>query len=368
MQIIKVKPGDPWSDDLPEILEQRLRQAGIFNNEISVEHKIENEKVFLSISITDKWTLIPAPLYMNSQGVSSLGGFIGDFNLFGIHHFAVISAIFSFDGKETLFGMYSIPHLGDTSFSLTTFAKFKHDEKTLGDFMGEEEFGSYEYTIFDIYELLRYSVNDQISIGGEIGYRQRTINNESSLSLPEAFSNSMTIGGSLEFNSLYLYPLFSKGVQFSFNNDMAFYNERPSLTTQGQIMASAVPFEWIQLQLFATFYNTNGALPEQMSLGSGRGHKTLFDNRIVSANLLAGEASVEFRLFTLPIGYITMPLFLEAGVFSEWNGEAAFFYGIGGGIRFYMKKVAIPAIGLEVHCCLNDNNPVNIAFSVGMSF
>ena len=186
--------------------------------------------------------------------------------------------------------------------------------------------------------------------------------------MSEEFTNSMFIGSRFEFNNLYLYPLFSEGVQYIHSSQMALFKNIPSLTSHGQILASHVPYEWVQLQLFGTYFNTTGDIPEQLPLGRSRGHKTLFDRRMVTTSLLAGEISTEFRLFQFSFGYITMPMFFEAGLFTQYEGDPIFYYGLGGGLRFYIDKVAIPAMGLELHYCINDDNPVNVAFSIGMSF
>ena len=67
------------------------------------------------------------------------------------------------------------------------------------------------------------------------------------------------------------------------------------------------------------------------------------------------------------IGYLTAPVYYEGGYLRDYRGDDQLYHGVGGGVRFYLDKVALPALGLDYRYNLTTESG-GVSFFIGMSY
>ena len=117
--------------------------------------------------------------------------------------------------------------------------------------------------------------------------------------------------------------------------------------------------------LFNGYY---GDPPDILSkrVGGRSGYYTLPADITVSKRNLSGTVSVERPLVEISWGAVTAKLFWEQGVYGAENNLSRF-YGPGGGFFFYLKRIAIPALGFNYARNLGTGNS-EFSVSAGANF
>lgn len=365
LRIIKTRAGDFWNDDMIPVIEQRLRQAGIFQSDISIQAIKDNGSVDLNIVLYDKWTLLLFPLYTVSQGESSGGAFVVDSNAFGKRHLFVGSAILSASSLN-IFTLYQIPHINASDYSYMQIGILNRDTLLLKDTEGENLLGSYRRNYWGTSGRFSYDFSDNLSMGIQAGIYMWDISKIQTLDLENATYYDFPVSLRIKWKNETLYPLFKQGLSLDLDSQYIL-GEHPYLKEEVTLSAMIRPREWVQLGVNGFFYYSSGELNTYLLMGKKDTHFTLPDEEVASALLTSGNLEAEFRIVSLNFGSITLPLFYEAGRFESIEKDYEFYHGAGAGLRFYIDKVAVPAMGLEYHRSFSGAGG-NVTFSIGASY
>ena len=101
-------------------------------------------------------------------------------------------------------------------------------------------------------------------------------------------------------------------------------------------------------KISASAFGFYGNMPEiaQRRIGGKQGFRTIPADIITSDKYTSGTVSYEFPLLKYSWGAVTLLAFWEQGIFKNDKNKEPF-YGPGAGILFYLKRIAIPAIGFN---------------------
>ena len=155
LHIVNVKNGDPWTEEIRDLVERRLKNYGTFRN-ISLKESIKGDFVDLLIHLEDRWTLFPAPIVTTGSG-SSFGLGLFERNFFGTQKTTGIIALIK-EKKPRFFVLYNDPHFLSWDWELTLIGGYR--DEIISDFEEEQVSAA---------SLLRYRFNDYFSAG--VGYR-----------------------------------------------------------------------------------------------------------------------------------------------------------------------------------------------------
>lgn len=364
-RIIKIREGDSWEGQSSYIIEQRLRQAGIFQSEISVEVQEDYDAIDLYITLYDKWTLLLFPLYTVSRGESSGGAFVVDSNAFGKKHLFVLSGIFS-ENSKSLFALYQIPNIKASEFTYLQTVLYDTDRVYLGNLDGSRFLGSFSSDSIGSSGRITYHFSDEFSVGFQAGLLYHSVSDVQGLDSKESSYYGVPTGLRIKWEDETLYPLFKTGVSLEADSQYTL-GSHPYFKEEVKGSYALRPIEWLQLSLEGLLYYSNGDIDTFLLLGKKAGHKTLPDEEVASSFVTAGQLASEFRLLSLGFGSITLPVFYEAGSFLSIEDQYRMYHGAGAGLRFYIDKVAVPAMGLEYHYSFN-GAAGELTFSIGTAF
>ena len=85
-----------------------------------------------------------------------------------------------------------------------------------------------------------------------------------------------------------------------------------------------------------------------LETGGMEGSRAYSSGDLAARGYLNGAATLELPLYRPGWGSVTFPVFYEGGrVNSAFGGDTVVYHGPGFGLRLYLDKVAIPALGAD---------------------
>lgn len=354
LNIIDVNKGDEIEKTSLELYRQKLLESGIFTNEIEIElDQIDDKNVNLLIELEDKWTLIPLPFFSFSEDSFTAGGIFIESNLLGLNQSLVAGVIYS-DEDLTGFAAWSYPELKYGSLSLSL--SFNSGKSKTMDFYGNITEGE-----------------DNNFIAGGPSYTQPISDNFNlRTSLRYRFLNEKNFilyNFELTYKDLKYSDTFTEGIdlKLSYNSEI---DIEDSKYLKGVLLEGS--YSYILLtHLFLIDLKGGYNFDKDdyyLLFGAKKGSLVIPKNMIRSDWYSSGQLSYELKIVEFSWGYLTLPLFFDIGVVQIQGSETYdSYYGPGAGMNLYMKKVAVPAMGIFYVYDI-PNERYNFTFSIGASF
>ncbi len=368
LSLLGIGPGDEISTGQIPVIEQKLRKAEIFQEDILIELIPGERGSVLNITLHDKWTFIGLPFFSASSNDISGGALVMDSNFGGKMNNFLSYGLLSKSGDAQLFILFSDPTFLKSDVELgarvsggkTNVVYTSMDEDFLFEDYSESFFYGGIWAGYPLTERL------EVSLGLEGTYKD--LERKSLIPPEESDLFQLTLEAAAEYDGTVLYPLFYKGIGASMNGAV---NWEPGKLPTGKLStglrAGFLIGNIFHVELRGTGGITNNPFHSLFLLGGEEGSHSLPAQSIASDLFLTGELKSELRLFKLTLGYITAPVFYESGLFRDYVESLKPYHGMGGGFRFYLDKVALPAIGLEYrHNFTAHTGGLN--FYLGMSF
>lgn len=354
LNILEVKKGDVVEVSSLEDLEQKLLKAKIFQKEISVKlTPISEFYADLNIEVEDKWTLIPLPFFSYSQDSISYGGIFIESNLLGMKH-SLISGVFYNDENLTSFGVWRLPKKNDNTLSFTL--SLNQGEKNQADFFGDS-----------------VNVIDNNTYGGGVNF-SRDLTDELSgrITLKMISQNGDTVFKNnyrVIFDNTTIEDYFTTGVKstLGYDSDLIIENNKYYKSLNLEMDAGTTVYNnLINITLKSTYSLDKD---NYYSLfGKTKGSLIIPKNEIHINSAIYGQFIYEHNIVDFDWGYLTIPVFYEAGVIESHGDKKIYgYHGPGGGLNLYMKKAAVPAMGIFYIYDI-ENERFNFSFSIGASF
>jgi hypothetical protein len=376
--------GKPYASFPQEELVQDLRQLGIFNPEITVFPEEvpgqEGAQVDIVIVLEEKWTLLPFPFAGAGSGGSRYAG-VGllETNFLGYNKKIYAIGLWSLQGMQGMFG-YTDPSLFGSDLGLNLSFGGSISEREL---FTEKEvlWQNYETTDISAGGGFNWNLSGVITAGLEAKYLDRGVNGDFNSSFPPPDSARFVLTGTslqyadLRYGSILVYGFFLRA-QYDYAWPL-----RPE----------ADPYQQYEINLrhqielpdahrlsfsASGLYARDAPLVMEEEIG-GKMLKTLPDGLIADA-AVSGQISLEFILARFSWGALTAQAAYEAGLVSrkvlrehsalvrDTDGYSLS-HGPGAGVRFYLAKIALPALGLDVYYNVRTGHAYS-SFYMGLSF
>ncbi len=365
-QWIDCDVGQPLlSCDLPSMRE-RLYRLGIFSA-VDIAFDERPAGVEIVVRLKEKWTLYPVPMLWYTPGTELAGLVLVEANLLGYNKGLAVGGVYSNRGWYTLAG-YNDPNIAftDAFGSLHTFFGSGLVENDAPDGSIEQ---SFDMNRFDFEYALGWTFQDRLSPAWNGGARVARVKAVHVPGNEPAFDATVTIQAfQLIYSDRVYRDFYDQGLRLSAEVQHAFPLDRASPAYNDAIFDA----KWARPAPLGGFADAHahafvGALPVvfEERLGGLDGSRTLPGSGLVAADRY-GSLSLAYQVPFLAVapGTATAVIFGEAGRYAR-NAEPAVDYGGPGvGLRFYVKRVAIPAVGVDAGYEVGSKR-VAVSISVG---
>jgi hypothetical protein len=341
------KPGQPLSTFNSHEFVNRLKKKNIFSD-IEINYINSSGSAVIEIVLTEKWTIIPIPMFSSNSRNTAYGLYILESNLMGYGKTLFTGGTWSNSGWSGILG-YIDPSLLSTNARLNLFLIYKNFIYQNGDLEGNllREYRSVEQKArMD----LGYGFRNRYFFYISGGYESSSVDKkyEENLNIPEEQKNYKA-GLLFNINRLKYYEYLFYGLAMQ----SGFYEHIPADKDYDRYMIWEFKMNWSfkvfsfhRLSFIASGSYGDTPVIARERIGGRDGFRTIPADIITSDKYASGTVSYELPFLRYRWGTVTLLTFWEQGIFKN-NDDSKTFYGPGAGILFYMKRLAIPALGFN---------------------
>ena len=357
---------DAASIDLNDVRTAIIETGILEPVSVEIEDNTEGNGKTLKILVQEKWTIFPLPIFfVNSSNFGGGLGFI-DFNAFGINDKFLIVGLLTSDSWMGAVGYIHTPDkTGSPGWRISAF--YSEQERTDSDELDRDirRFGLNKVMVS---MEVNYNLTELAAISfGAAFYNKKIQKIDNPLAAPgdDGVTVNLTPGFMLLKNSWDGYFLSQKSLKINYTYSIGInypsfheagieaYYEKSIVPGFRMITTAGIIFAPYSPPLFESSPNAVNIniLPQSFSAQS----------------LFGVTAGVEQYIFKNSLGILSLLSSYQV-TYSDGPilGERLD-YGVLGAVRFYLKKAAIPAVGLGVSYNLAANY-LQGAFNVGMRY
>jgi hypothetical protein len=341
--------GQRLSEVDPDAVSQRILKSGLFS-EVELDCEMDADAALVSVSVKEKWTLIPVPGVSFGTEDWSVGISVLERNFLGMRDTLALSASLSNLGPTGLVAFID-PMIGGAPVSLRAFASMDRSE-VAPEHMDGTAFASYVETAAAGGLSVEYPSESALKGEANLTVRYSGVGSGEAAAY-SLYEDSLDVeaGGSMTFDGQRRTDYFDSGPYlkgyylhgFSIEGPPSFDVIGASATWQAGIPLGGF------ICLGAVGEYSGKALQDRGSL-SGAGYRTISQSASFAKAAAAGYASMEFPIVRLSWSVMTLGAFYEAGAYTtglEGLERSRVFHGPGASYRLYLKDVAIPAVGID---------------------
>lgn len=337
----------PLKDFNQEELMQKLKEKNLFEK-INFFYQLKEGGVVIEIVLKEKTTLLLVPFFAGSSYAMSGGLFLIESNFLGLHKQLVLGGIYSSKGVMGQV-IYIDPNFLQSPFLLHTAFFYRQsliENALLKEgvcqkykthsyyFYMREGIKFYKYFTFSFVQRLTFINPYDITLGPYLPSQK-----------------AFLVGGQWQYQNLYFQDFTHWGTQVTFDVEHAFKEKEHNPWQEAKIQAKQM-FSIFGNHIFALQfmgeYAFNKPILFSRKIGGVMGFKTLPKEIIASNQYFSFLASWELPIIHFNWGVFTAIGFYEVGRFKDILGHWQNFKGPGMGFRVYLKKVAFPAVGMDV--------------------
>jgi len=341
-----------------------VKDTGILEP-LYIEFVDTEEGCTLRVTVDEKWSLIPFPLVISGSGGTSFGLFLLDTNAFGLRDQAALGGMYGSSGWMAM-AMYNhtpnrkgqLGWIGSFMYSRREQENQDRDEKTYRLYsadMFRSSFGVY------------YPFTDHVTASAAASFSGISLlKNNDDLNPPEkgAALLGLNPGLSLRYSEWDGYLLSQQSISLSYHYNFAIYG------SSYQKVELKTVFEKPLIPGFRFNFRSgavwNSSVDPKFEEGPNRTAQVDILPKNFSGRHYAGfSAGLEKHLFKTKMGALSV-LGSWQCVFSHGPiSGTEFDHGPSGGVRFYLSRLALPAMGFNVAYNMN-SRLTQFSFTVGM--
>jgi hypothetical protein len=363
-QFVTIRPGEPISAADAEEVRTQIERLRIFSQtRVELIERESNapcrELCDLKISVREKWSLYPIPVYVRYRDTEIGGGFAVESNFLGQNKGLAVGALTSNRGWQALVG-FTDPHIGYSRFT-TTFryltGKVFIEDATPAGIVTD----SYTMMRHDFQSATGYQWLSGFFAGVIAGYRSAVL----SESAPLAPASVMNLGVRLRFSNVTPEGFFQSGYESTLDVErgIAFAGEELRVISS----ASAMHFRIARFQFLSALASFQySAYPRQLEqrLGGWQGTRTLPALLVPADRFAFAAVNYQVALFTFPWATFAALAFVDAGSAAHDRESPIYFWGPGAGVRMYLTEITVPALGVDAARDMLSQQ-VQISFFIG---
>jgi hypothetical protein len=323
----------------------------------------------LAVTVQEKWSIFPLPIFMAGTGGISVGGVIFDANAFGLNDKLFLTGIYS-SGSWLVAGGYMHSPPGGRIPGWRAMASFSRENRQ------DRNQRDQVLRHFDLDAIaIRAGLSSQLLENSDLftasafaTYEWKILKNpERALNGPDRDLRMFSAGTelSLNKNSWDGYFLSQEGasVQYTFNvfQDGSYFQ---SLRFRGVWEKSLIPGFRFNLQTGLVF---EPGVPILFESSPFAAQVAILPRGFTARNYAGVSAGLEKHLFRITYGTFSVSAAYQA-VYSQGSIlGASLDHGVTGMVSFYLRRLAIPAVGVGFAYNVKEHF-FQGSFSMGMNF
>lgn len=355
-------PGDVVTEYVIEEVRQRLLTSGLFA-EVWIETLPPTaEAVIVRITVEEKWTLLALPFFLTSGPDTRGGLFLVESNLFGLNQQLAGAAIIGTTGSNGFIG-YVNPNVANSGVRIGLSVVHANNVITT--------------TLPNGTPVRQYRAQ---RLGATANFSYRFANQVSAGIGGQLFSvDSEAMQGSLDPLGLHTvyHQILDLGYRRERSDGVLSYgtsiSSRLTLSTLAAARSLRLSMEyavrpWLDHRLRLVTDGRVARVPVELeqSLPGRDGFRSLPADSITAAEYAGGAFIWDIPLVRARWGAAVLTTFVEGGIYNGRNVPWQRYWGPGGGLRLYLRQVAIPAVGLDVAYNV-ETGRATLSFSIGVN-
>jgi len=284
------------------------------------------------------------------------GFYLMDMNMLGLNKKLFVGGLYSTNGWKTNLGIIA-PHLGSSNFTGGVSSEVSDYWYENADVNGNI-YETYDARLQRVNYSLGYRFIDTFTLSlkgqyhnADVYNREKTDKNDirDARSLGQGVSlrvdtmrhtGTFLHGFYMKTDYLHGFPVGATGKEYD--------------SIESRMVYSFGGFSDHLVKLYA--HAAAGDLPDvfEERISGKPGFRALPPEQIPADTYAGGFIAYEVPWLHLSWGTVTAQGYWENGMFSRTESDTTWFYGPGGGFRLYLKKIAIPAVGIDVTANLEE--------------
>ena len=366
--LIPLKPSEILTDEKLLETENLLSKSGIFSSvQITTAVREVTDSVALTdiiITVEEKWSLIPIPYFSSNGETFNTGLFLIEANLLGYNTFLMTALYGGSNGLRSLF-VFSNPSIRGSRWSHTFSGGYGNN--TITTILPDSTLiRSYSGRYLHAGAGIGYDISPTFKIETTATYRYWDISSyQSGLdSNPMTDTRYVEIEQSLMYDHTRLADVLSVGTTYSLSSHILLLDSGYLLSTAFSHSISVHNLHRLKIDLSGAY----GALPPtaEESIDGKEGYRTLPFKGTAADYWASSSIGFDYSFLRTSWASFIVSHFWEYGMYGNDSMSApTYFGGLGFGFRLYLRKVAIPAVGVDIAYNLIDPSTV-VSISVGV--
>ena len=353
--ICGVQPGDSLSEFNPAACKNRMMKTGLFSKVTITTAVIENHAT-IKIHAEEKWTLIPMPFASSNSNNSMAGFYLMDMNMLGLNKKLFVGGMYSTYGWKTNLGIIA-PHLLSSNFTGGISSEVSDYRYENADVQGDI-YETYDAMLQRVHYSMGYRFIDVFTVSYAGQYHNADVYNRENAGKNDIRdARSLGQGVTLRVDTMRHTGTFLHGFYMKTDYLHGFPvgstgKEYDSVESRMVYSFGGFSDHLVKLYVHAGAGNLPDVFEERIS--GKPGFRALPPEQVPADTYAGGFMAYEVPLLYLSWGTVTVQGYWENGMFSRTESDTTWFYGPGGGFRLYLKKIAIPAVGIDVTANLEE--------------
>lgn len=349
-QWIDIHRGDMLSHCDLDALYERINRLAIFSA-VHFELEERDDGVAIRIQLDEKWTLYPVPIFWFFPGTEVAGVVFVEANAFGYNKGWALGGVYSNRGWYAIAG-YIDPNIAFTNL-WGRLEAFVGSGLIENDNVSGDAVQKYDDARFDLQYALGWTFWDRLSPTLTGALRTAKVDDIKIAGVdPPTDVTLIEQGVKLIYSDLRYRFYYDAGTRLSVELQHGFPIDGHTAAFNGLVADASIALPVLERTVLqASFHTTYANFPVVIEdrLGGLDGSRTLPGGGLIAADkYVQGTVSYQVPIVSAGIGTLTGLAFAELGSFGR-NDEAQVLYGgPGAGLRFYLRQVAIPAVGVDV--------------------
>jgi len=352
--------------DLNEV-HAAVKDTGVLEP-VTVELAETEDGLALRVNVQEKWSFFPVPLVMGGSGEANYGLFLADTNAFGLRDQAAVGGIY---GSSGLMAVALYNHTPNRKGSAGWNTAFMYNRQENEDVDSNEHLHRrYTADKFRFSLGLYYPFTGLISGSASLSYANVILrDSDDAINQPEGsvahiiFSPGFALRSSSWDGYLLSQRTLSLGYTYNFALAGASFHE---VHFRGVYEQSLIPGFRVNVRSGAVWESGSDPLFED---GPNRAQVDILPWKFSARHYAGFSAGLEKYLLKTKWGTLSA-LGSWQCVFSQGplsDNKVEFNHGPSGGIRFYLSRIAIPALGMGLAYNMT-TGIYQFSFSVGIGF
>jgi hypothetical protein len=331
---------------------------------VSVELLPEPGGFRLRVQVEEKWSFFPIPLIMVNSGETNFGLFLADTNAFGLRDQIAVGGMYGSGGWMAMAMYRNTPERNNFPGWNTAF--MYSSRKAEDQNKEEQTLRRYETAVIRASAGLEYPLTGKLNLLFTVSFTDIAVSNPV-LDAPEEGNRNIGFSPGISYRSSTWdgYLLSEKSVSLSYGYMRAF--EGSSFHEMNMRFVFAVP---VVPGFTASLKGGANAKP-----GAGRILEDspgsigidILPNKFAALHYAGVTTELEKYLFKFRHGVLSASFAWQIVFSSGSLSGDTFDHGPAAGVRFYLSKIAIPALGFTAAYNMTTSLP-RFSFSMGMGF